>query len=584
MAKMWVGPVWLEPVEHVYIHRETNEHFTSVTTTLHHLVNEFDEYAVSKAIENQPDSRKKEEYLGMTQTQILDYWQFLNDQANEYGTMIHETIENYLLKDKIYFPKDKFKSLIIDCYENLEVDEGEEMWPERIMFSEKHKLAGTADLIIDIDETYFDVGDWKGLDINTPIFTLDGWKTMGTIQKNDIVYDMDGNPTKVLHTSTVKNTKCYEIIFDNNEKIISDFEHRWLVSFLRDDKTKDIVMTSEELFKYINELNNSGKRWSHKLPKIKIGKPLNNKDIELPIDPYVLGVWLGDGHSIDTKITNMYDEIWNEIKKRGYKIGDDVSQGSSGKATTRTLFNCSKIFKELNIKSNKHIPDIYFKSSYSQRLDLLRGLMDSDGYYNPERKRFVMSTTRKKQATFFLQLISSLGIKGTLIDYNKTANGKRVNVFDVCFSTDNLNPFLCRKNLNIKYTKNNKKKFKNITSIKEVKSIPTRCIEVDSPTHTFLYGYTFSVTHNTNKRFEFYDRFGFKTLKGPLSHLQDCHYSIYTVQLSIYALMYEMETGRKCRHMWIGYWDRDLETLYKIPIMYLKHEAQAVLDYHKNTH
>ena len=161
MVKIWEGPVWLEPIEHKYWHRDTGKRYSSVTQTLHSLVNEFDAEAVSTAISRQPEDKRKPEYKGMSKVQILDYWQFLNDEANEYGTKVHEMIEEYLLKDKFLFPSDPLHQKVIEAYEGLGVDEGQCMWPERIMFSEEHELAGTADLIIDIDDKYFDVGDWK---------------------------------------------------------------------------------------------------------------------------------------------------------------------------------------------------------------------------------------------------------------------------------------------------------------------------------------------------------------------------------------------------------------------------------------
>jgi hypothetical protein len=582
MAKIWEGQVYLEPIEHVYIHRETGIKYTSVTKVLSSIEPHFDSESIAEAIVHQADNVKQERYIGMNKAQILDYWQMLNDTANEYGTYVHETIEEYLLNDKWFFPDNDLQKKVIQEYERMNFDEGQFMWPERIMFSSEYELAGTSDLIIDIDDVFFDVGDWKGLPIDTPIFTDSGWKTMGTLSKKDKVYDMNGNLTNILHLSSIKNKECYEIKFDNNETIVSDFEHRWLISFLRDKKFKDVVMTTEEIFNYLNELNNSGKRWSHKLPKIKIAKALNNEKIELPIDPYVLGVWLGDGHSVDSKITQMNEKVWEEIIKRGYTIGDDISQGGSGKATTRTIFGMRCKLRELSLISNKHLPEIYLKASYEQRLDVLRGFMDADGHYNVSRKRFVMSTTREKQAHSFNTLISSLGIKGTFISYMKRVNGKLINVYDICFSTDGLNPFLCRNQEGIVYGKQNNRTFKNIISVEKVDSVPTRCIEVESDTHTFLYGHTFSITHNTNREFNFFNQFGYKTLLKPFEHLQDCQYSIYSLQLSTYALMYEMEfPHRKCRQIWIGYWDKETETMSKIPVMYLKSEAKKLLNFHK---
>ena len=161
MAKIWEGPVYLEPVEHVYIHRETGIKYTSVTKVLSSVEPHFDADAVSEAIVRQPDDAKQERYIGMNKAQILDYWQMLNDNANEYGTYVHETIEEYLLSDKWFFPENDLQKKVIAGYDSLNVDEGMALWPERIMFSSEYKLAGTSDLIIDIDDTFFDVGDWK---------------------------------------------------------------------------------------------------------------------------------------------------------------------------------------------------------------------------------------------------------------------------------------------------------------------------------------------------------------------------------------------------------------------------------------
>jgi hypothetical protein len=155
--------VYLEPIEHVYIHRDTGANYKSVTTVLGMVEPHFDAEAVSLAISKQNDlsPSKNPDYIGMTQEQILDHWQWLNDTANEYGTHIHETIEEYLLKNKFWFPTDELQIKAIEGYDSLNVDEGIMMYPERIMFAEEYNLAGTADLVIDIDDTFFDIGDWK---------------------------------------------------------------------------------------------------------------------------------------------------------------------------------------------------------------------------------------------------------------------------------------------------------------------------------------------------------------------------------------------------------------------------------------
>ena len=141
MAKIWEGPVYLEPIEHVYIHRETGVKYTSVTKVLSSVEPHFDSDSIAEAIVKQADNNKQERYIGMTKIQILDYWQMLND--------------------KWFFPDNDLQKKVIQEYERMKFDEGATIWPERIMFSSEYKLAGTSDLIIDIDDEFFDVGDWK---------------------------------------------------------------------------------------------------------------------------------------------------------------------------------------------------------------------------------------------------------------------------------------------------------------------------------------------------------------------------------------------------------------------------------------
>jgi hypothetical protein len=161
MAKTHVGPVYLEPIEHVYIHRDTGKKYVSVTKIIGMIEEHFDTEGVAKSIEAQSDDKKQKKYIGMSKDQIIEAWQTINDEANEYGTKVHEIVETYLLKKKWWFPEDEFEKAVIKAYEDLKVDEGREMFAERIMFAEDYELAGTADLVIDIDDTYFDIGDWK---------------------------------------------------------------------------------------------------------------------------------------------------------------------------------------------------------------------------------------------------------------------------------------------------------------------------------------------------------------------------------------------------------------------------------------
>lgn len=416
-------------------------------------------------------------------------------------------------------------------------------------YNEKYKLrqayAGTFDILLAYrykGKIEYAIHDFKGLPLDTPILTKDGFKTMGELKVGDIVYDKNGKYTTVINCSEVHHNPCMKILFDDKYSIVCDYEHRWEISFLKGYSLVSCVMTTQELYDYVHKLNNS-KRRSDLIPKIVSNNALEGERGNLPIDPYVLGVWLGDGHSASGYVTNMYDGIFDEIERRGYKVGENVDRTHHcGKAKTRCIFGLSKQLKENGLIKNKHIPDIFIiNSSFEQRLDLLRGIMDTDGYYNHVRNRFVLTTSRLKQAEFCIKILTSLGIKPTLATATGTCsnckNRKLFKRWDVTFSTD-IYPFLIR-NVKVHKVGNTKHKYRNIVDVVKVDTVPTRCIEVDSPTHTYLADKMLLVTHNTNKDlYKSYSRDnGIMMLEpfGSMGFYEEA-WSHYAIQLSLYSI------------------------------------------------
>lgn len=551
----------------------------SVSVVTHLFKEHFD--SETKAIEtsernwDNPNSK----YYRMTPEEILSQWKEKSENACVTGTYIHEFGESCF-----YYMTGQYDKILPEFKCRLTSDGGFEsrspkedavvrfyqdipkcvvpILAETKVYDANLGYAGTFDILFYYDATIeggddiksgLMIMDWKGLDITTPIFTKnDGWKTMETIQVGDIVFDKNGKEAKVLHTSSIHNKKCYKIKFDNNEEIISDYDHRWEITF-GGKKENEVIMTSEELFEYVNIT----KRRTGTIPRIKSTKPLFcNKDM-CDLDPYVLGVWLGDGHSASGMITNMYEEIFNEIEKRGFTIGNDVSKGGSGKAKSRTVYGWATLLKKYNLLNNKHIPNEVLTSSFEYKKMVLAGLMDTDGYYHPTRKRFIFSTSRIKQVEFIVKLLGSMGIKTTIINFFKLCNGKKIQCYDITFMCD-FNPFYIRK-IDVKFPKKIRHTFYNIVNISECESVPTRCIEVDSPTHTYLYGYNFMVTHNTNE--DLYKNFKGKTLYEPFNELADMPLSLYSLQLSLYQICLEnigyKTAGR--RILWLkpdGYYEK----------------------------
>ena len=525
--------------------------YTPVSTIISQYENEFDSDLRSKSYA---------EKNGLTQEEVLRSWKWTNRCATIMGTRAHEYGESYTnlmcghpelicQQNKAQYVEEEnwlvptfpqefaVKSFYDELNKNLHPIGAEFKLSTQYIKGAK-PICGTADILFYYDapdpkNSGFCIFDWKGLDINVPILTEKGWKTMGTVEVGDIVYDKEGKKCKVLHTSEVHHRKCYEITFNNKDKIIADNEHRWLITF-GDAASgfKDVVMTSEEIHSYLQQFK-GGKIKLHEMPKIYNAKPIVNSDAQLPIDPYVLGCWLCGGYKLDGIIKNKEYGIWLEITRRGYEIGEDIPQNGDGddKGEILTVFGLRSKLIEMGLLGNKHIPDIYMNSSFDQRLDLLRGLMDMDGYYDKERNCFGMNTSQEWKARAIRMIASSLGFKVTITK----SEGDGI---DITFN-GNINPFLVKHHSN-DIPKNNAHEYREIVSVEEVETIPTRCIEVDSPTHTFLCGENFLVTHNTNKELtkDFVRNTGLM-MKPPFDNMYDEALSHYYLQFNLYQRMME---------------------------------------------
>lgn len=543
----------------------------------------------------------------LTVEEVKAKWAEEGRTSREKGTLFHalKEEEDINCKDKpVYFSETKDDIKPIRDLETLE----DGIYPELTLYNNEYQACGTADKVIieTIDGIrYCDILDYKGLSLDTPIPTKHGWKLMKEINEGDEIFDGEGNITKVEHVSTIHNNPCFKIVFDTNEEIICDNEHKWELSFTgRSRKNgiylKDIVLTTQEIFNNFKNLKKT------KLPRIKCTK-LNLEDAILPLDPYILGLWLGDGAKSGGKITCINNDIWDEIHKRGYKTSLDHCRYQE-KAETRTIYGISKVLRNLNLLNNKHIPDIYMRSSHAQRLDLLRGFMDSDGYYNRTRNRCVMATTQKWQADALADLVNSLGFKATIIKAFASGFGKKnIPKFDICF-TPNENPFLVRnKDFKVKEGKASKESlFRKIKNIEVVETIPTKCITVCSPLQTYLFGKGYIKTHNTSKTIDtesYYDTRNQKyaMLANPLQSVMDCNFMKYSLQLSMYAFFLEkynfIVKDLILIHLVVSETEPDKQSKYKIeyegktfhieheieyPVKYMKKEVKALLQYHKS--
>jgi replicative DNA helicase len=383
-------------------------------------------------------------------------------------------------------------------------------------------------------------GTGKALALDTPIPTPTGWTTMGDLQVGDQVIDATGKPCEVTFaTPVMHDRRCYEVLFDDGSTIVADADHQWFAydfpawksfremqyraarpprnpKFARDQtalrRQPRVVTTQQMVDEGVHACRDGRPNWY-----IPLAEPLDLPDAALPVDPYVLGCWLGDGKTTGSEMTiGAEDEehFRSEFVSAGYGFerraalqwatvpvaGKGAWQGYAGplRTLTRELGSAG-----LLRGARKHIPVTYLRASTEQRLALLQGLLDTDGHV--ERSGVVdlclADLPLLRQAR---ELVCSLGHKpGPIRERSiRLPDGRTAKAWR--FGWTPLGPvFRLRRKAGRSEVARSRRisgriMRRAIVSIRAVPSVPVRCITVDSPDHLYLAGESMIPTHNTS--------------------------------------------------------------------------------------
>jgi hypothetical protein len=337
-----------------------------------------------------------------------------------------------------------------------------------------------------------EVFDWKGLAIDTPLPTPDGWTTMGAVQVGGTLFDRTGAPCRVVGKSAVKNIECYRVVFDDRSSVVCDMEHLWV---LTDATVKQVTSLARG-------------------DRVPLAAAVRCDKATHSLDPYVLGLWLADGKHTSGEITKPDPFVWDEIQRRGFSVSHDYSErAGDGKTRVHTVLGLRTRLRRLQVLGQKHVPASYLWSDEQTRLDLLRGIMDGDGHANLLRNQVVLSTTSKAYAEQVCQLALSLGQRATVQSIRTTGFGKTVDAWNAVWGPIGVNPFLTPKKaakVDAMLARVGEKQphagaakgprvYRRVRSVERVPTVPTQCIKVDSPDSTFLCTEWFIPTHNTGK-------------------------------------------------------------------------------------
>lgn len=281
------------------------------------------------------------------------------------------------------------------------------------------------------------LGSGKCMGINTPVLMFDGSiKMCQDVVVGDLLMGDDSKPRKVLSLGRGRDV-MYEVVPSNGETYTFNSEHilslkctnigicyqrdvkrrqldgtekielidRWIARWFNNKTIKiqsKYFQTQQEAENFLDQFDEESKKCNItireflKLPKgmqtkLKLYRvPIEFPSKEVPIHPYIIGYWIGDGNSTGSCFTSQESEVIGYLANKlpeydcylkfyNTNTSSNYRMNGTGKINGNHVTN---ILKELDLINNKHIPDIYKINSREVRLNILAGILDADGYLN----------------------------------------------------------------------------------------------------------------------------------------------------------------------------------------------------------
>ncbi len=339
----------------------------------------------------------------------------------------------------------------------------------------------------------------KALALDTPLPTPTGWTTMGEVAVGDELLGADGRPTTVVAaTDVMVDRPCYEVHFSDGSVIVADEQHQWLTTTRASRrsaaKTPGSVRTTGEIAASLR-VTSADHRLNHAVP---LTAPLALAERELLIPPYVLGAWLGDGHSASARVTTADPELVVHLEAEGLEVkplgnlsyslclpknvvearacvvcgGEFLPRTSQVKTCGRSCGGRAKLvggwsvqpscpscgrrssgfalcaacragtgtlqarLRTIGVLGDKNVPTEYLRASEAQRRALLAGLLDTDGTVAPSGV-VQFAVTSRRLACGFRELVHSLGYRSGWSEKPVRGRLKESSIsYTVTFSTD----------------------------------------------------------------------------------------------------------------------------------------------------
>ncbi|MBC3764141.1 replicative DNA helicase [Quadrisphaera oryzae] len=338
----------------------------------------------------------------------------------------------------------------------------------------------------------------KALALDTPLPTPTGWTTMRDVVVGDEVLAADGTPTRVVAaTEVMADRPCFEVVFDDGTTVVADAQHQWATKTRHERRVglPAAVRTTEQIARSVR-CSTADRRAEH---SVDVAGALQLEPQQLPLSPYALGVWLGDGHTDAARFTTADPEIVAFVEGEGYEVRpvpgtisyswclvqpalDErtcVVCGATFTPRTSQVWTCGRscggraktvspavpsptcpdcgrpssglrrcadchadhgsvrgLLRGLGVLGDKHLPAAYLRASEQQRRDLLAGLLDSDGTVTPTGS-VQFSVTDERLAQDVQELVLGLGYRcGVSTRRVTTRRAERSTCYTITFTTD----------------------------------------------------------------------------------------------------------------------------------------------------
>lgn len=257
----------------------------------------------------------------------------------------------------------------------------------------------------------------KQLSDDTDVLTRRGWKKHGDLVVGDEVLNDKGMFVPVLAVSE-KSRSEYRVTFSNGESIDCHGNHEWVVYDRHALKMK--VVDTRYMIDKLRDGTDAHTHYRFLLPN---KEPVQGEYAFLPVDPYTLGAWLGDGTNTNPYITGDKKDvnIIKAIENNGYRLRGTWVNSYTGAYTynfegLRESLQCLGLCHS-RYKVDKYIPSQYLTASISQRLELLAGLLDTDGTLRKSEHRYSFTTCDKKLRDDFISLVNTFGWRTSVVEY-----------------------------------------------------------------------------------------------------------------------------------------------------------------------